>query len=63
MLVGVITREQPADKIKEYLDELAFNLYRRRQGYQAIYSENHHPKTLIGSGKMDEVKTMLSRMS
>ena len=62
VLVGVITREQPADKIEEYLDELAFLTYTAggkviKRFIQKINVPN--PKTLIGSGKMDEVRTCL----
>ena len=59
VLVGVITREQPADKIEEYLDELEFLTYTAggeviRRFIQKINIPN--PKTLIGSGKMEEVR-------
>ena len=64
VLVGVITREQPADKIEEYLDELAFLTYTAggkviKRFIQKINVPN--PKTLIGSGKMDEVKTYVEQ--
>jgi GTP-binding protein HflX len=60
VLVGVITREQPADKIEEYLDELEFLTYTAggeviKRFVQKINLPN--PKTLIGSGKMEEVRT------
>ena len=60
VLVGVITREQPADKIEEYLDELEFLTYTAggeviKRFIQKITIPN--PKTLIGSGKMEEVRT------
>lgn len=60
ILVGVITREQPADKIEEYLDELEFLTYTAggeviKRFIQKINIPN--PKTLIGSGKMEEVRT------
>ncbi len=60
VLVGVITREQPADKIEEYLDELEFLTYTAggeviKRFIQKINIPN--PKTLIGSGKMEEVRT------
>jgi len=59
VLVGVITREQPADKIEEYLDELEFLTYTAggkviKRFIQKINIPN--PKTLIGSGKMEEVR-------
>ena len=60
VLVGVITREQPANKIEEYLDELEFLTYTAggeviKRFIQKINIPN--PKTLIGSGKMEEVRT------
>ena len=60
VLIGVITREQPADKIEEYLDELEFLTYTAggeviKRFIQKINIPN--PKTLIGSGKMEEVRT------
>jgi GTP-binding protein HflX len=59
VLVGVITREQPADKIEEYLDELEFLTYTAggeviKRFIQKITIPN--PKTLIGTGKMEEVR-------
>jgi len=59
VLVGVITREQPADKIEEYLDELEFLTYTAggeviKRFIQKINIPN--PKTLIGTGKMEEVR-------
>ena len=59
VLIGVITREQPADKIEEYLDELEFLTYTAggeviKRFIQKISFPN--PKTLIGSGKMEEVR-------
>lgn len=59
VLIGVITREQPADKIEEYLDELEFLTYTAggeviKRFIQKINIPN--PKTLIGSGKMEEVR-------
>ena len=60
VLIGVITREQPSDKIEEYLDELEFLTYTAggeviKRFIQKITIPN--PKTLIGSGKMEEVRT------
>src|SRR6056300_1103075 len=60
VLIGVITREQPLEKIEEYLDELEFLTYTAggeviKRFIQKINIPN--PKTLIGSGKMEEVRT------
>jgi len=59
VLVGVITKEQNEEKSKEYLDELEFLTY--TAGGEVVKRfvqrlEFPHPKTFIGSGKLDEVK-------
>ncbi|MEW4923250.1 GTPase HflX [Algibacter sp. 2305UL17-15] len=62
VLIGVITQNQDEDKLKEYLDELEFLTY-TAGGYalkrftQKVDMPN--PKTFIGSGKMDEVRTFI----
>ena len=58
VLIGVITREQPEEKMKEYLDELEFLTYTAggevlKRFVQRIDVPN--PKTYIGTGKMLEV--------
>lgn len=58
VLIGVITKEQPEDKMKEYLDELAFLTFTAggevlKRFVQRIDVPN--PKTYIGSGKIIEV--------
>lgn len=58
ILVGVINSNQDGAKSKEYLDELAFLAHTAgglvcQRFVQRI--EMPHPKTFIGSGKMDEV--------
>lgn len=58
VLIGVINREQDAEKVTEYLDELEFLTY--TAGGEVIERfvqrvDTPNPKTLIGSGKMDEV--------
>ncbi len=58
VLIGVITKEQPEEKMKEYLDELEFLTYTAggevlKRFVQRIDVPN--PKTYIGSGKMLEV--------
>ena len=59
VLVGIITKEQNEDKSKEYLDELEFLTY--TAGGEVVKRfvqrlEFPHPKTFIGSGKLEEVK-------
>jgi len=62
VLVGVITKEQNEDKSKEYLDELEFLTY--TAGGEVVKRfvqklEFPHPKTFIGSGKLDEVRSYI----
>jgi len=59
VLVGIITKDQDGDKLKEYLDELEFLTF--TAGGHAVKRftqkmEFPNPKTFIGSGKMEEVK-------
>ncbi len=62
VLIGVITREQPEEKMKEYLDELEFLTFTAggevlKRFVQRIDMPN--PKTYIGSGKMLEVASFV----
>lgn len=62
VLVGIITREQNEDKSKEYLDELEFLTY--TAGGEVVKRfvqklEVPNPKTFIGSGKLEEVRTFI----
>ncbi len=59
VLIGIINREQGEDKVTEYLDELEFLTYTAggevcKRFVQRMDVPN--PKTLIGSGKMQEVE-------
>lgn len=59
VLIGVITKDQDEEKVKEYLDELEFLTYTAggevfKRFVQRIELPN--PKTFIGSGKMEEVE-------
>ncbi len=59
VLIGVINKEQNEEKVKEYLDELEFLTYTAggevyKRFVQKVDIPN--PKTLIGSGKMEEVE-------
>jgi len=59
VLIGIITKEQGHDKLKEYLDELEFLTYTAGGEVIKRFSQNMdkaNPKTFIGSGKMNEVK-------
>ena len=58
VLIGIVTGKQNADTLKEYLDELEFLSYTAggkviQRFTQALATP--HPKTFIGSGKMQEV--------
>jgi len=62
VLVGVITKEQNEEKSKEYLDELEFLTY--TAGGEVVKRfvqklEFPHPKTFIGSGKLEEVRSYI----
>jgi GTP-binding protein HflX len=62
VLVGVITKEQDEEKSKEYLDELEFLTY--TAGGEVVKRfvqklEFPHPKTFIGSGKLEEVRSYI----
>ncbi|MDE3742298.1 GTPase HflX [Maribacter polysaccharolyticus] len=59
VLIGVINKEQDQEKVNEYLDELEFLTYTAggevvKRFVQRVDVPN--PKTLIGSGKMQEVE-------
>ncbi|RRQ49927.1 GTPase HflX [Maribacter algicola] len=59
VLIGIINKEQNEEKVTEYLDELEFLTYTAggevmKRFVQRVDVPN--PKTLIGSGKMEEVE-------
>ncbi|MCO5724317.1 GTPase HflX [Robiginitalea marina] len=59
ILVGIITREQPEEKVEEYMDELEFLTYTAggevmKRFVQRVEIPN--PKTFIGSGKLQEIE-------
>ena len=59
ILIGLINRDQDQEKVTEYLDELEFLTY--TAGGEVIKRfvqrmDIPNPKTLIGSGKMEEVE-------
>lgn len=58
VLVGVISQNQTADQVAEYLDELAFladtaGVVVEDRFVQKL--EHPHPKTFVGKGKLEEV--------
>lgn len=59
VLVGLITPDQPEEKAKEYLDELAFLAKTAgatpvKRFYQRLDYPN--PRTFVGPGKLEEIK-------
>ena len=59
VLIGVINKEQNEEKVKEYLDELEFLTYTAGGEVTKRFIQRMdipNPKTLIGSGKMEEVE-------
>lgn len=58
VLVGVISQNQTAEQVEEYLDELAFLADTAGvvvQGRFIQKLQNPHPKTFVGKGKLQEV--------
>ena len=58
VIVGIITQKQNEEKLKEYLDELAFLTFTAggeviKRFWQKL--EKPNPKTFLGTGKMDEI--------
>lgn len=59
VLIGVINKEQNEEKVTEYLDELEFLTYTAGGEVTKRFVQRMdipNPKTLIGSGKMEEVE-------
>ncbi len=64
VLIGLMNREQNEEKVNEYLDELEFLTYTAggevfKRFVQRMDVPN--PKTLIGSGKMEEVEAYVKK--
>lgn len=58
VLVGIILQKQKEEQVQEYMDELAFLTYTAGGTVLKRFTqrmETPHPKTFIGSGKMEEV--------
>lgn len=63
VLVGLITSDQNEAKAKEYVDELAFLAETAGAVPQKIFFQKldfPNPKTFVGPGKLDEIKTYLT---
>ena len=59
VLIGIINKEQPEEKVTEYLDELEFLTYTAGGEVTKRFVQRMdipNPKTLIGTGKMEEVE-------
>ena len=63
MLVGVIRNDQSPELAEEHLAELAFLAETAGAETRAVFTQRlevSHPKTFIGSGKLDEVKAFVA---
>ncbi len=63
VLVGVISQHQTEEKAREYLDELAFLV--ETAGAETVGRflqkiESPHPKTFVGTGKIQEIKEFIT---
>ncbi len=59
VLVGLITREQPEEKLEEYMDELEFLAYTAGAEVAQRFTqrlEKSDSKFFVGSGKLNEIK-------
>ncbi|MCK5692136.1 MAG: GTPase HflX, partial [Bacteroidales bacterium] len=64
VLVGVITQNQTEEMAREYLEELAFLADTAGAERRAIFTQRlvvPHPKTFIGSGKLNEVREYVKK--
>lgn len=62
ILIGLVTKLQDEDKSKEYLDELEFLAYTAGGEVLKRFTQKRdmpNPKTFIGSGKMEEVRSFV----
>ena len=59
VLIGIINQEQSAQQVSDYMDELAFLTLTAGGGVKKRFTQKldtPHPKTFIGSGKMEDVR-------
>ncbi|HPY82467.1 MAG TPA: GTPase HflX, partial [Bacteroidales bacterium] len=62
ILVGIITQEQNEEQSQEYLDELLFLAETAGLQVQRTFTQrliNAHPKTFIGTGKVEEIASYI----
>lgn len=63
VIVGIITQNQPEDKLNEYLDELEFLTVTAGGNVVKRFSqkmEKPNPKTFVGTGKMEEIREYIT---
>ncbi len=63
VLVGLITPEQPEDKAKEYLNELAFLAETAGASPEKLFFQRldyPNPRTYVGPGKLNDIKTFVT---
>ncbi|MEZ4852934.1 GTPase HflX [Flavobacterium sp.] len=61
-IVGIITQNQDEEKLNEYLDELEFLTFTAGGEVFKRFSQKMdkpNPKTFVGSGKLEEIKTFV----
>ena len=62
VLIGIITQQQNEEKSNEYLDELEFLTFTAGGKVVKRFTqklEYPNPKTFVGTGKLDEIKTFI----
>src|SRR5690606_37237890 len=62
VLVGIITQNQSEEKLNEYLDELEFLTQTAGGEVERRFTqkmEKPNPKTFVGTGKLEEIKTYI----
>ena len=63
VLVGLVTPYQSKEKVKEYLDELAFLVNTAGGTVVKRFTQKldrPHPKTFVGKGKLEEIKNFVT---
>ncbi len=59
IVVGVVTQNQPEEKLNEYLDELEFLIFTASGNVVKRFTqkmERPDPKTFVGSGKIEQIR-------
>lgn len=59
VMVGIVTQNQPEEKLTEYLDELEFLIFTAGGEVIKRFSqkmEKPNPKTFVGTGKIEEIR-------